>query len=678
MSSATVAEVPPTTALRAAHNAAAMPELAGTVETATAGESGAAAASKESTELSERTFLGVVKSYNDRRGFGFVACPEMVAQHGRDVYLPKTEAALAAATGPVTENMAEDDVLEFRVRLSVEGYPQAGDARRLKKFRGTVVRPPRSAGAGGPALAGLLCSREMEEALGTESAAVGAETLGQLRLVEGDEVSFCVPRAREGEPVEAQLVCLEQTARPAAAVLGLFSARLPRDRQRPDLALHCHAFADKVVVTGLPADATEAELFHFFSKQGATKVALAWAAGGAGYAAAQFPGVGAVSRLLSSGVHAFADEAETRVATLLPGAPAAEQPPLPALPRPCLTPGQEPGAMLITWSPSVIAAEYMLEMRPAGVQAPWRPVEELTGRAQRSECSSCRVTGLPTSTALEARVSFATTCGTRSEVSDPSEPCAAVPPPAPKPEDPPVTIPAAAFPSQLASGPSHAVAAPAPLPPAAPPCAPTLGWQCVHGGLVPAPPAPEVLWADEVGSSVLVRWFPVPHAAAYVVELSEAGGSACERFVRGAEGTALGCPVDLQVGGLRRLAPGGCYLAQVRCVSTFGGESAPSAPGWTTPAGWALAPASAAGPGTAVLPRLLRSPGHPLVPAPAGPPVGLHEAAKPGPVPIAPAPIVPDNLQAAVPFGGGFQPTGGLVVQGAPAGASSNFSLMLD
>mmetsp|Transcript_86920 Transcript_86920/g.242447 ORF Transcript_86920/g.242447 Transcript_86920/m.242447 type:complete len:677 (+) Transcript_86920:86-2116(+) len=676
MSSATVAEVPPTTALRAAHNAAAMPELAGTVETATAGESGAAAASKESTELSERTFLGVVKSYNDRRGFGFVACPEMVAQHGRDVYLPKTEAALAAATGPVTENMAEDDVLEFRVRLSVEGYPQAGDARRLKKFRGTVVRPPRSAGAGGPALAGLLCSREMEEALGTESAAVGAETLGQLRLVEGDEVSFCVPRAREGEPVEAQLVCLEQTARPAAAVLGLFSARLPRDRQRPDLALHCHAFADKVVVTGLPADATEAELFHFFSKQGATKVALVWAVGGTGYAAAHFPGVGAVSRLLGSEVHAFADETETRVATLLPASPAADQPPLPALPRPVLAPGQERGALLVTWSPSVIAAGYMLEIRPAGTQAPWRLVDELTGRAQRSDCSSCKVAGLPASTAFEARVSFVTTCGTRSEPSEPSEPseaCSAVPPPAPRPEEAPVTIPAAAFPLLAHTGP-----APAPPPPAAHPYAPALGWHCLGDGAVPAPLAPELTWADEALSSVLVRWPPVPHAAAYVVELSEAGGCASERFVCSAAPSAPGCPVALQVGGLRRLAPGGCYLAQVRCVSTFGGESAPSAPGWTTPAGWALAPASAAGPGTAVLPRLLRSPGHPLVPAPAGPPVGLHEAAKPGPVPIAPAPIVPDNLQAAVPFGGGFQPTGGLVVQGAPAGASSNFSLMLD
>jgi hypothetical protein len=79
-----------------------------------------------------------------------------------------------------------------------------------------------------------------------------------------------------------------------------------------------------------------------------------------------------------------------------------------------------------------------------------------------------------------------------------------------------------------------------------------------------------------------------------------------------------------------------------------------------------------------VLPRLLRSPGQPLVPAPAGPPVGLHEAAKPRPVLMALAPLEPDGFQAAaVAFGGGFQATGGLAVQGAPAVAGGNF-LMLD
>jgi cold shock CspA family protein len=34
---------------------------------------------------------GVVKSYNDRRGFGFLACTETADRFGRDVYMPKAE-----------------------------------------------------------------------------------------------------------------------------------------------------------------------------------------------------------------------------------------------------------------------------------------------------------------------------------------------------------------------------------------------------------------------------------------------------------------------------------------------------------------------------------------------------------------------------------------------------------
>ncbi|CAK0801717.1 unnamed protein product [Prorocentrum cordatum] len=616
---AMVAKTPPCTAQCAASAAAA--ELEGA-------EVGSSAASAELTELSEGTYLGVVKSYNDRRGFGFVACAELVALHGRDVYLPKAEAALAAVAGPVGEGMAEDDVLQFRVRLSPEGYPQAAEARRLQKLRGTVVRAPRPAGPGGLACAGMVRSRGMAEALGTDSVAVGAEAVGQLRLDEGDEVSFCVPGARDETPPELH-----------------------------DAVLHCHAFADRVLVVGrrpilgparggvqipspqvagLPADVTEAELFHFFSKQGATSVALARAAGGEGFAVARFPGIGAVSRLLSSRVHAFADDAETRVATLLPGAPVADQPLLPALPKPLLTAGQDPGTLLITWSPSVIAAGYTLEIRPAGAQAPWEAIDDVTRSTQR-----------------------------------------------PEPEKAPTAVSAAAFPPQAVSG-------------LAQPCTPALGWQqCAHGGLVSAPPVPEVSWADGAGSSVLVRWLPAAHAAAYVVELSELGSSSSERFVRAA--APPGCLVDLQVGGLRQLAPGGSYAARVLCVGACGCESAPSAvawapawapPAWAPPAwappAWALPawapPGWAAGPGADGLPRLLHSLGGPAPALAAEPPPGQAALAKPAPSPMVAGPL--PEVQASATAGGsvcgpGFRAAGVPAAPGAPmvVGASC---LLLD
>ena len=40
-------------------------------------------------DKSQLRLPGVVKSYNDRRGFGFLACTETADRFGRDVYMPK-------------------------------------------------------------------------------------------------------------------------------------------------------------------------------------------------------------------------------------------------------------------------------------------------------------------------------------------------------------------------------------------------------------------------------------------------------------------------------------------------------------------------------------------------------------------------------------------------------------
>eukprot|EP00930_Biecheleria_cincta_P006535 TRINITY_DN10755_c1_g1_i2.p1 TRINITY_DN10755_c1_g1~~TRINITY_DN10755_c1_g1_i2.p1 ORF type:complete len:174 (+),score=45.64 TRINITY_DN10755_c1_g1_i2:65-586(+) len=55
-----------------------------------------AVAHPDDPDVSSEVYLGVVKSYNDRRGFGFLACTETANQYGRDVYMPKAEATLAA------------------------------------------------------------------------------------------------------------------------------------------------------------------------------------------------------------------------------------------------------------------------------------------------------------------------------------------------------------------------------------------------------------------------------------------------------------------------------------------------------------------------------------------------------------------------------------------------------
>ena len=46
-------------------------------------------ANADDEDVSREVYLGVVKSYNDRRGFGFLACAETADRFGRDVYMPK-------------------------------------------------------------------------------------------------------------------------------------------------------------------------------------------------------------------------------------------------------------------------------------------------------------------------------------------------------------------------------------------------------------------------------------------------------------------------------------------------------------------------------------------------------------------------------------------------------------
>merc|ERR1740130_630515 len=72
------------------------------------------------------------------------------------------------------------------------------------------------------------------------------------------------------------------------------------------------------------------------------------------------------------------------------------------------------------------------------------------------------------------------------------------------------------------------------FPPQLPSYLPSSGWRSATGMVVPPPAEPEVRPADEYGFAVSVQWPAVLQAAAYVVELREAGSVAFERFVRSA------------------------------------------------------------------------------------------------------------------------------------------------
>jgi len=279
-------------------------------------------------------FYGVVKSYNERRGFGFVACEETARRFGRDVYLSKEEAialtqeaevgasleqqekqkaaaAAAAAAeedGTLVPSIKEGDFLQFQVQRSTEGFPQAAVARRMRRLKGVVLRAAQdegSAAAGVPGdVDGLILVKGDDDtskqasnydASGLSSF-VGREVrvrqadCGQLRLAANDEVAFCCSVAGNGSSnqLEAQLVELLATARSSSQLLGCFSLELPRiggaaisptngecgDSVAKPCLLDGHALTDRVVLAGLPQDLEVPELMRLFSKLGATEVVI--------------------------------------------------------------------------------------------------------------------------------------------------------------------------------------------------------------------------------------------------------------------------------------------------------------------------------------------------------------------------------------------------------------------
>eukprot|EP00933_Yihiella_yeosuensis_P040940 TRINITY_DN35357_c0_g1_i1.p1 TRINITY_DN35357_c0_g1~~TRINITY_DN35357_c0_g1_i1.p1 ORF type:complete len:870 (-),score=215.92 TRINITY_DN35357_c0_g1_i1:253-2766(-) len=599
---------------------------------------------------SDTVYLGAVKSYNDRRGFGFVACAETAADFGRDVYMAKLEAQMAAldacidisndtpeqATEKLNQRaatvlamesstksmdkhsfaprLAEEDLVRFKVKLSIEGFPQAVQVQRMRKFTGTVIKVPSF--DGDEQKPGVVrCNDVAQIFKGKTEVMIPQEACGQLCVLAGDKVTFCIPEELDGVaakskagPLEAKLVMLGQSQRPSGSVLGCFLLNLPRPTPSSDgkvryLNMDCHAFGSRVIMSGLPSDVGEAELMRFFSKQGATSAIVAHARG-CSFASITFPSVSEVSTFLGRSAHAFADDKETRIATLHQHSKKnglRDACRLPALPAPTLSHGEEPGSILAIWAPLQLATGYVVEIRPAGSEAAWAPVD-VTGRVGAEKgrfdpaCSSCKVTGLRPGASYEVRMSYFASCCCRAEASDASQACAPMgggqmmpqqnmPPPMQQAQMPPMPahmyqgypeVQGGAMPGLPPQGPCFQ------CPPAAPQgfAQPSPNWRCVHGAVVPPPPMPEVLPGDEAGFSVAVRWPSVANTAAYVVELRETGSQAVERFVRSATGTEPGSLVELRVGGLRPM-PGRNYMAQVRCVAACGCESAPSQPGYS-------------------------------------------------------------------------------------------------
>jgi len=91
-------------------------------------------------------YYGVIKSYNERRGFGFVACEETARNFGRDVYLSKEEASQLAKEGaaasaastdePQQPPLKEGDFVSFQVQKKHRGVPPGGASKASEASSG--------------------------------------------------------------------------------------------------------------------------------------------------------------------------------------------------------------------------------------------------------------------------------------------------------------------------------------------------------------------------------------------------------------------------------------------------------------------------------------------------------------------------------------------------------------
>lgn len=373
-------------------------------------------------------YAGVIKSYNDRRGFGFLACLDTARRWGRDVYLSKVESQAAIAEGEA--NLKEGDHVQFAVVLSLEGFPQAIGVQRLQVLKGTVLC---CSGAQG----GVIACDEARF-LGRSEIKVQSSECGSLILHPGDEVSFVLEgSAEDGCLPEARLLQFVSTTRLPSDMLGCFFLEFPRLLMDPrgghqptpvDVLFIGHAFGNRICLAGLPPDMGEAELNNFFGKYGAVKVTVAHSTK-CGFASVEFSEVVDVARLLTGGAHAFTvDPAITLLARFNRRCGGNPGPTLPALPAPDLLPGED-GALIACWSPVGIAKAYRIEIRAAGAGG-WSDVDA-QGRVQPAGAapllnaqSQCLViSGLCPGVPYEARVSYVTSCGCCAEPSDASAPC---------------------------------------------------------------------------------------------------------------------------------------------------------------------------------------------------------------------------------------------------------------
>jgi hypothetical protein len=510
---------------------------------------------------SAEVFCGSVKSFNSRRGFGFLSCEETATRFGRDVYLSKDEAMLLAAEPDIGQMPAstatdapgtsdkektkvplpvqEGDVLLFRVKLSHEGFPQAVQVKKMRRLRGIVQQAPSATSDGVIIVSGDDGNQDVSSDGTLDEMLLGAEVrlrhseCGQLTVAPDDELAFCcVSLSESGSHAwDAQLVDLISTSRPAGASLGCFSLRIPQlkakssqDNQMDQSAAVCamvelegRAVSNCIFLSKLPCDLGAPDLMRLFNQLGAKEAHVSGQRhDGVCYATISFDGPEGIAKFLVQSSHTVSEGGITQLAYV----------------NACLHRGND-------------SMECHCES-----ECSIQPTENV----HLSTCfSTISNQHMPEQTMYTAH-----------DIS--SEPiCTGSINPEAHSRMPDVNL---SFPppNPLAQG--HAfICAP---PPVIPVIIPDWRCRCAHRNIVVPAMAPEMLVSCENRCSLLLQWPTVVHATSYVVELLNRNSMDTQRYLRAPPEGVLPCIMDLQVDNLQP----GSYAACVRCIAPCGCESA--------------------------------------------------------------------------------------------------------
>jgi hypothetical protein len=506
---------------------------------------------EQQEQVSTESFCGSIKSFNTRRGFGFVSCEETALRFGRDVYLSKDEAMSLAVEPAVGESWAdvevsvsndkkapppvqEGDFLLFKVKLSAEGFPQAVEPQKIQRLRGVVRQAP-STDKGIIVVTGGDSDNsdaDLKHLIGAE-VRLGKAECGQFKLLPNDEVAFCCVNTTDtdGQSLEAQLIDLLHTSRSSGSMLGCFSLKLPQLAEDGAASMHLNGYAltDQIVMPEVPSDLIVANLMSLFGKLGGEASVTPASRTSCSSAYIYFKGPENIAKFLVHATHTISENGITQLAHVGPHPQGvsddccsyAGKSPRHSTASTACTEDTQQGFEVIQPPAQMILAPCVA----ADIQVP-----EANSNVVSSQTSPCP----------PGSVIFGTF-------------------PAQSPE--PSTINFGSFLAQTIDMPVIGRTASSP------------DWRSPNGSIVVAPAAPELLSAGDSSSSIFIQWPTVIHASAYVVELFDQVNMVSQRFTHVSPAGALPSLMSLRVDGLQPSS----YAACVRCVALCGCESACSA-----------------------------------------------------------------------------------------------------